>query len=69
MRLSLVLGLIYFASEVLLTVTRRGRSKTGEKQDQEERRGWRIEDRGWLALRPGEDLDSERICEQAVAER
>jgi protein-S-isoprenylcysteine O-methyltransferase Ste14 len=34
MRLSLVLGLVYFASEVLLSVTRRGRSKTGEKQDQ-----------------------------------
>jgi protein-S-isoprenylcysteine O-methyltransferase Ste14 len=33
MRLSLVLGLVYFASEVLLSVTRRGRSKTGEKQD------------------------------------
>jgi protein-S-isoprenylcysteine O-methyltransferase len=33
MSLSLKLGLIYFASEVLLTVTRRSRSKTGEKQD------------------------------------
>src|SRR6266404_4891116 len=33
MRLSLVLGLIYLVSEVLLSVTRRGRSKTGEKQD------------------------------------
>jgi protein-S-isoprenylcysteine O-methyltransferase Ste14 len=33
MSLSLVLGLIYLASEVLLTVTRRGRSKTGTKQD------------------------------------
>jgi hypothetical protein len=33
MRLSLVLGLIYFLSEVLLSVTRRGRSKTGTKQD------------------------------------
>jgi protein-S-isoprenylcysteine O-methyltransferase Ste14 len=33
MRLSLILGLIYLASEILLTVTRRGRSKTGEKQD------------------------------------
>jgi protein-S-isoprenylcysteine O-methyltransferase Ste14 len=33
MRLSLVLGIIYFASEVLLSVTRRGRSDTGEKQD------------------------------------
>jgi len=33
MRLSLVLGLIFFASEVLLTVTRRSRSKTGTKQD------------------------------------
>jgi protein-S-isoprenylcysteine O-methyltransferase len=31
--LSLVLGLVYFASEVLLTVTRRSRTKTGEKQD------------------------------------
>jgi protein-S-isoprenylcysteine O-methyltransferase len=33
MRLSLVLGIIYFASEVLLSVTRRGRSETGTKQD------------------------------------
>jgi protein-S-isoprenylcysteine O-methyltransferase len=33
MSLSLKLGLIYFVSEVLLSVTRRGRSKTGEKQD------------------------------------
>ena len=33
MRLSLYLGLVYFVSEVLLTITRRGRSKTGEKQD------------------------------------
>lgn len=33
MRLSLVLGLIYLVSEVVLTVTRRGRSKTGTKQD------------------------------------
>lgn len=33
MRLSLVLGLVYFGSEVLLSITRRGRSKTGEKQD------------------------------------
>ena len=33
MSLSLVLGLVYFASEVLLTVTRRSRTKTGEKQD------------------------------------
>jgi protein-S-isoprenylcysteine O-methyltransferase Ste14 len=33
MRLSLLLGLIYFVSEVLLSITRRGRSKTGEKQD------------------------------------
>jgi hypothetical protein len=32
-RLSLVLGLIYLFSEILLTITRRGRSKTGEKQD------------------------------------
>jgi protein-S-isoprenylcysteine O-methyltransferase len=31
--LSLRLGLIYFASEVLLTLTRRSRSKTGTKQD------------------------------------
>src|SRR5205814_8793854 len=30
---SLKLGLIFFASEVLLTVTRRSRSKTGTKQD------------------------------------
>jgi protein-S-isoprenylcysteine O-methyltransferase len=33
MRLSLILGLIYFVSEVLLSITRRGRSKTGTKQD------------------------------------
>ena len=33
MRLSLVLGLFYFVSEVLLSITRRGRSKTGTKQD------------------------------------
>jgi protein-S-isoprenylcysteine O-methyltransferase Ste14 len=33
MRLSLVLGMIYLISEILLSVTRRGRSKTGEKQD------------------------------------
>jgi protein-S-isoprenylcysteine O-methyltransferase Ste14 len=33
MRLSLYLGLVYFVSEVLLTITRRGRSKTGTKQD------------------------------------
>jgi protein-S-isoprenylcysteine O-methyltransferase len=33
MRLSLVLGLIYFASEVLLTISRRSRTATGEKQD------------------------------------
>ena len=33
MSLSLVLGLVYFASEVLLTITRRSRTKTGEKQD------------------------------------
>jgi protein-S-isoprenylcysteine O-methyltransferase Ste14 len=33
MRLSLVLGLIYLGSEILLSITRRGRSKTGEKQD------------------------------------
>jgi len=33
MRLSLLLGLIYLVSEILLTITRRGRSKTGEKQD------------------------------------
>jgi protein-S-isoprenylcysteine O-methyltransferase Ste14 len=33
MRLSPLLGLIYFASEVLLTITRRSRSATGEKQD------------------------------------
>ncbi len=34
MRLSGLLGLIYLVSEVLLTVTRRSRSATGEKQDQ-----------------------------------
>ena len=33
MRLSPLLGLIYFASEVLLTITRRSRTKTGEKHD------------------------------------
>jgi protein-S-isoprenylcysteine O-methyltransferase Ste14 len=33
MRLSLILGLIYLVSEISLSVTRRGRSKTGEKQD------------------------------------
>jgi protein-S-isoprenylcysteine O-methyltransferase len=33
MSLSSKLGLIFFASEVLLTVTRRSRSKTGTKQD------------------------------------
>jgi protein-S-isoprenylcysteine O-methyltransferase Ste14 len=33
MRLSGLLGLIYLVSEILLTITRRGRSKTGEKQD------------------------------------
>ena len=33
MRLSLVLGLIYFLSELLLIVTPRSRSATGTKQD------------------------------------
>lgn len=33
MRLSLVLGLVYLLSEIVLTVTRRSRTKTGEKQD------------------------------------
>ena len=33
MSLSLKLGLVYFASELLLTITRRSRTKTGEKQD------------------------------------
>jgi protein-S-isoprenylcysteine O-methyltransferase len=33
MSLSLKLGLIYLASEVLLTITRRSRSRTGTKQD------------------------------------
>jgi protein-S-isoprenylcysteine O-methyltransferase len=33
MSLSLKLGLIYFASELLLTITHRSRSKTGTKQD------------------------------------
>ncbi|MEY2511781.1 MAG: hypothetical protein QOE26_2544 [Verrucomicrobiota bacterium] len=33
MRLSLLLGLIYLISELLLTVTRRSRSETGTKQD------------------------------------
>jgi protein-S-isoprenylcysteine O-methyltransferase len=33
MSLSLKLGLVYFASEVLLTLTRRSRTRTGAKQD------------------------------------
>jgi len=33
MSLSLKLGVVYFASEVLLTITRRSRTKTGTKQD------------------------------------
>jgi protein-S-isoprenylcysteine O-methyltransferase Ste14 len=33
MRLSLVLGIIYLVSEISLSVTRRSRSSTGEKQD------------------------------------
>jgi protein-S-isoprenylcysteine O-methyltransferase len=33
MSLSFRLGLVYFASELLLTITRRSRSKTGTKQD------------------------------------
>jgi protein-S-isoprenylcysteine O-methyltransferase len=33
LRLSWVLGLIYLASEILLTITRRSRTKTGTKQD------------------------------------
>jgi protein-S-isoprenylcysteine O-methyltransferase len=33
MTLSLKLGLIYLGSEILLTITRRSRSKTGSKQD------------------------------------
>src|SRR5881394_2202280 len=33
MSLSSKLGLVFFASEVLLTITRRSRSKTGTKQD------------------------------------
>ena len=33
MSLSFKLGLVYFASELLLTITRRSRSKTGTKQD------------------------------------
>src|SRR4030095_15962518 len=33
MSLSLQLGLVYLMSELLLTVTRRSRSKTGTKQD------------------------------------
>jgi protein-S-isoprenylcysteine O-methyltransferase len=33
MSLSFQLGMVYFFSEVLLTVTRRSRSRTGEKQD------------------------------------
>jgi protein-S-isoprenylcysteine O-methyltransferase Ste14 len=33
MRLTGILGLIYLASEILLTITRRSRTKTGTKQD------------------------------------
>src|SRR2546423_5459182 len=33
MSLALTLGLLYFASELLLTITRRSRSRTGTKQD------------------------------------
>jgi protein-S-isoprenylcysteine O-methyltransferase len=33
MSLSLLLGLTYFASELLLTITRRSRTRTGTKQD------------------------------------
>src|SRR3977135_962254 len=33
MSLALKLGLVYFASELLLTITRRPRSRTGSKQD------------------------------------
>lgn len=33
MTLSLTLGLVYLVSEIVLTITRRGRSKTGTKQD------------------------------------
>src|SRR5216110_3473348 len=33
MSVSLLLGLVYFISELLLTVTRRSRSRTGTKQD------------------------------------
>jgi protein-S-isoprenylcysteine O-methyltransferase Ste14 len=33
MSLSLTLGLVYLISELLLTITRRSRTKTGEKQD------------------------------------
>ena len=33
MHLSLLLGLIYLVSEILLAITRRGRSETGEQQD------------------------------------
>ena len=33
MSVSLMLGLVYLISELLLTVTRRSRSRTGTKQD------------------------------------
>ena len=33
MSVSLLLGLVYLISELLLTVTRRSRSRTGSKQD------------------------------------
>ena len=33
MSVSSILGLVYFASELLLTITRRSHSKTGTKQD------------------------------------
>jgi hypothetical protein len=49
MALSLQLGLVYLVSEVLLTITRRSQSKTGQKQDRsglkrDEDRELRIED-------------------------
>ena len=39
MSVSLLLGLVYLISELLLTVTRRSRSRTGTKQDRSTLRG------------------------------
>lgn len=39
MRLSIILGGVYLASEILLTLARRGRIKTDEKQDRSDEVG------------------------------